>query len=179
MKLNSRNRFLNALVFDPGDINYFSYEGDLGVPRVIVSGEAEIKVQTFGDHVGLVPFDFKTEEDFNRLAADALMKSVELNGKVFSNFDDAKTHFHYLEIPGPAYALVNKHCHVEIQKHSFEMFYDLQRCIYDDRIGCNEVYLMTEAEFLGVISAKPVGDDEHYAIGIVNTNGVVKVVMEE
>src|SRR5271170_7813034 len=78
-----------VFVEDPAEgLAFFSYEGQVGLPRVIVSERPEVRVQDFGDHVNIVPIKMENMEQFESLATHAVLKAHEIAGKTFQSLNE-------------------------------------------------------------------------------------------
>jgi hypothetical protein len=182
-KISHNNPFYKILVVDPANIDFFSYECDIDLPRVIVSEKPEVMVQNFGDHVNVVPFEWEDEKQFNKLALETIIKSAELSKQVASNFREAKDILEKQELS--AYrVLISRTGYTKYGPKIYNEMETIGPVNYSywvdsfDDIADNEAYVIAEPEFVGVISCRPVGDKELYGIGICNINGIVKVVIE-
>lgn len=179
------NTFCKIFVVDPCDLEFFSYECDIDImPRVIVSKKPEVKEQNFGDHINIVPFEWESEEQFNKLALETIIKAAEINNQTVSSFKAAKELLHKQDLY-TSKVLVSK---AGYTKYGPIIATDIETIgpvnysdyVYSfDDIADNEAYVITEPEYFGLISCRPVGDKELYGISICNIKGVVKVVIQD
>jgi len=182
MKISDKNIFTSkVLVWDGSkELVLFGYECDTEVARVLVTKTPEITVQDFGDHCYVIPFEFESEEQFNKLAIEALLKACIINKNVASTILDAKIHFLKKDIPR-YYALVskdfepNKEVSMELYNYFWETVYYADRYMSKvDGLKPNQIIFTPDPEYLGVVSLS--GENyEKAGIGIINSAGPILI----
>lgn len=174
---NHSSPWPSILLQDPADINFFTYECEVGVPRVIVSEKPEIQVQDFGDHVNLIPFKMEGIEQFNDLAFNAIIKAHEVGGKTFQRLDECDYYMcETINCENINNVLISIEDVSEGYFSYIKSFLGPNVHIFSfSQIKKGEAYLLPYPEYLGVISEKRVSpEEEWYAIGIMNSRAVVK-----
>jgi len=185
MKLNHSNIWRRILVEDYMDLDYFSYECDINIPRIIVSKTPEIAIQDFGDRVGITPFEMENEKQFNDLAINSIIRAWTMAGKTTSSFEEGKAVLNIqLDGESPVNSvlcsrqnwglglidIIGHHFGGHVLMHSF------------NEIPKGELYLLPDPEFLGVIPIRPLKNEfetvtnELHGIGIINPTAIIKVI---
>ncbi len=182
MKLSKNNVFVNkVLVWDvEKELVLFGYECDHEVPRVLVTKTPEVTVQDFGGHCYVIPFEFDSEEQFNKLAIESLLEACRLSKNLGSTVLDAKIHFLKKDYPY-SHALVSKdfspskEVSMELYNYFWEDAFYADRYISKvDGLKPNQILFTPEPEYIGVISTTGENADK-YGIGIINSAAPILV----
>lgn len=165
---------------DPAELDFFTYDGEVDLPRVIVSGKMEVEVQNFGDHINIIPIKFDDHAQFEKYALACIIKAHEIAGKTFETFQDAGAHISHTWECGPVNVVLASKADILNQSLYDAVESALGKGVHIftfSDINRGEAYALPDSNYLGVISEN-ISDknNELHGIGIINTKAVAKVV---
>lgn len=186
MKLCKSNIFLNKVFVQDkeANLNYFSYECERNINRVLVSSNPEIIVNCENiENIGIYPFRFSSEKQFNSLAIEALLEACRINYNKRRHFP-AINEFFNSELPF-GNILISKD--TEITEPIAEKLFGtcgikgdnlwdtkILNIIRVDGLKKNQFLFTANPDYLGVVAV--CGDDlDKYAIGIINSRAALLV----
>jgi hypothetical protein len=180
MKISPYNRLSQILVLDPANIAHFSYETDIYLPRVIVSNGNSARVQNFGDHVNITPYEIRSEAVFDRLGIEALMMAHTIVGPTVKNLHDIANEYSKWDIPTQPNAILMSSDEGVLSKQAACRFCrgGYTKLQFWKNIPRGEAYALPDPEFLGVISERTIDANNcWYGIGIINPRSILKIQM--
>ena len=191
MKIKYSNNLFKLFVVDPlPPSTAASYESDLDVPRVIVDSQSleevnKIRIEKGAQNTVLLPFSPSSEEDFNNLGIEAIILAHSIFKHESRSLGSAKLLFD-MDVKkggwdvGPINAVLMSEQegthNVKLVK-DFCSDYGIKLQMWP-QIKSGEVYALPDPEFFGVIPIRTASpQDEEYAIGIINTKPIMKVML--
>lgn len=180
MKLSKDNVYLNKIfVPDPIGNNVPAYDSDEDIHRVIVDAGPQIRVMTKDSITYVPPLNWNSEEQFNYFALQSLLTGCAHTSSIVSSIAQAWLLFKKRDLL-ISRALVSHN----FTKNDAKQFYDCgishigwhNNFIHKvDGLAPNDIMLVPDPEFLGVLPIKDGLDGELYGIGVINTNAAVLI----
>lgn len=195
MKFKLTNKLFQLFVVDPlPKDTSASYECDPDAPRVIVDAKSmdrstaispPFRIEEGVGNALLHPVEFSSEEEFNHIGIQAILKAWELVKNEASSLEEVKKQFADDDNKMLSSRNINAIL-IGTENRTISIHYVSKFCMDNyaklfifPEIPSGFAYCLPEPEFFGVIPLKTLSNEEQYAIGIINSRPIVKVYIGE